>query len=345
MLVPKSPAQIKRLTSDKLKLEYNDLAEEYGKLVSNEVLYCSKCGSFLYPDSFYSSDEFKTGRFPICKKCLADMATDYDSRREANIDNRDKLLRVFHMLNLPYSDDVFRSYKEKTDEGSSVAQMMMSQISSWARSNNKTWADSVFDRTTVVAGQVASPSADRREVRAEIKKIFGVGFTEEDYLFLQDQYDDWRARTQVDSKSQETYVQQICLQLLDIDKDRKSGKDTTNKIKALDVLMNSANLQPKQNVANAATDSLSLGQLIEKYENDKPIPEADDEFKDINGIGKLFRVYFAGHLSKALGLKNRYSEEYDKEISKYTVEPPNAGDDVMSDTYQQLFGGDDYGNN
>lgn len=338
--MPKSPAQIKRLTSDKLKIEYNDLAEEYGKLISNEVLFCSKCGSFLSPDAFYNSDEFKTGRFPICKKCLVDMATDYDSRREVNVDNRDKLLRIFHMLNLPYSDEVYRSYKEKTDEGSSVAQMMIGQVSSWAKVNNKSWADSIFDRTTVVAGQVSNPSAEKREVRPEIKKIFGAGFTEQDYLYLQDQYDDWRARTQVDSKSQETYVQQICLQLLDIDKDRKANRDCTNKLQALDKLMCSANLQPKQNVANAATDALTFGQLIEKWENEKPISEPSEEFKDVDGIGKYIRVWFTGWLSKALGLKaNVFTAEYDKEISQYEVKRPEYDeDDDTSSIYNEIFG-------
>ena len=180
-----------------------------------------------------------------------------------------------------------------------------------------------------------------RRARKEIKKLFGLGFSEMDYLYLQDQYDDWRARTQVDSKSQETYVMQICLQLLDIDKDRKAGKDVTSKLKTLDTLMNSAKLQPKQNVNNAATDSLTMGQLIEKWEQEKPIPEPDPEFKDVNGIGRLIRVYFAGHLARALGLKNSYSEEYEEEMKKYTVESPQAKEGDSSDTYQQIFGSND----
>lgn len=313
--------------------------------MSNEILYCPRCGSFLSPDSFYDSAEFKTGRFPICRKCLVDMATDYDSRRDMSVDNRDKMMRVFHMLNIPYSDEAFRNYKEKTTDGSSVSTMMISQIHTWAKANNKTWADSVFDRTTVVAGQAERPDTEHREVRADIKKIFGAGMTHDDYLFLQDQYDDWRARTQVDSKSQETYVQQICMQLLDIDKDRKSGKDCTNKLQALDRLMSSANLQPKQNVSNAATDALSFGQLIEKWENEKPISEASEEFKDVDGIGKYIRVWFTGWLSKALGLKaNVFTAEFDKEISQHEVKRPEFDeDDETTSIYNEIFGDENGG--
>jgi hypothetical protein len=133
------------------------------------------------------------------------------------------------------------------------------------------------------------------------------------------------------------------MSLLDIDKDRKAGRDVTNKLKALDILMNSANLQPKQNVANAATDALTFGQLIEKWENEKPISEPSEEFKDVDGIGKYIRVWFTGWLAKALGLKaNVFTAEYDKEVSQYEVSRPDDGeDDETSSIYNEIFGDTD----
>ena len=116
--------------------------------------------------------------------------------------------------------------------------------------------------------------------------------------------------------------------------------DVTKKLDALDKLMNAANLQPKQNVSNSANDSLTFGQLIEKWENEKPIPEPTEEFKDVDGIGKYIRVWFTGWLSKALGLRaNVFTKEYDDEISKYTVVKPDADDENTSDeVYEQIFG-------
>ena len=43
------------------------------------------------------------------------------------------------------------------------------------------------------------------------------------------------------------------------------------------------------------------------FENEDPIPEVNPEWKDVDGIVKLFNIYFLGHLSKMLGIKNRYS--------------------------------------
>ena len=105
--------------------------------------------------------------------------------------------------------------------------------------------------------------------------------------------------------------------------------------------MAAANLQPKQNVTSAASDSLTFGQLIEKWETEKPIPEPDEEFKDVNNIGRLIRIFFAGHLSKALGLKNSYSEEYETEMDRYTVRKPEEQEDKVSDVYQEIFGKDE----
>ena len=339
MPAPKTSAQIKRLPPDKLRNEYDDLAEEFNKIISNETIYCAKCGAYHTADAFYASEEFKAGVFPICKDCLADMATDYDKRRDANIDNRDKMMRVFHMLNIPYSDEAYKTFKDKSGDDVGVARVMMDQIMAWAMANKKSWSDSVFEGASVMK------EADARVARDDIRRVFGRGLSEDDYLFLQDQYDDWKARTQVDSKSQETYVQQICMQLLDIDKDRKSGKDATNKIQALDKLMCSANLQPKQNVGNAATDSLTFGQLIEKWEQEKPISEPSAEFKDVDRIAKYIRVWFTGWLCKALGLKaNVFTTEFDKEIGEYEVKRREYDeDDETSNIYAEIFGDENGG--
>ena len=53
----------------------------------------------------------------------------------------------------------------------------------------------------------------------------------EDLLYLQDQYDDWKSRVQIDTKPQETYLVQICLILLDIYKARMAGKHKKRKKK------------------------------------------------------------------------------------------------------------------
>ena len=342
MMDRKGDAEIQMLGVKAVKDYAKKISDTYGKIMNGDYVYCHGCNEFHASNNFYNDKRFASGLYPLCKKTLIDLATDYDKKEKIRVDNREKTIKVFQMLDIPFIDQVYQSALQTTQEAvgeknrSTAFQHMLTIVKSLPQYKGLTFENSEF-------GDLGNPDDEqlsKRKPRKEIVKLFGSGFSNEDYLYLQDQYDDWCARTQVDSKSQQTYVAQICLQLLDIYKDRKSNKDVTKKLDALDKLMNSANLQPKQNVSNAATDSLTFGQLIEKWEEEKPIPEPSEEFKDVDGIGKYIRVWFTGWLSKALGLKaNVFTEEYDEEISKYTVtKPDELEDDGATDIYDRLFG-------
>ena len=199
---------------------------------------------------------------------------------------------------------------------------------------SKKFADSVFLDEDEQTLQLTS----KRKPRKEIIKLFGSGFTTEDYLYLQDQYDDWCARTEVDSKSQQTYIVRICFKLLDIYKAQKAGKDTEKLDKSLNDLLAAANLQPRQNVGNASTDTLTFSQLISKWELEKPVPTPDPELCDVSGIGKIIRVWFGGWLANALGLDVPQSQEYLEEVEKYTVTKPSVEEkEGSSAIYQKML--------
>jgi len=341
--IPKAPVQVKRIGLADLRKEYNDLATEYNKFLDQKYLFCHMCGDFLAADSgFYTDNRFATGKFCLCKRCVMKLVEQRDNKNDEPNETKESVQNMLKLMDLPYIDSFYEDCckgawdEVKEKNRSSPFATYNTAVRSLPQWKGLKWKDSEFGATT----DYESEQLTKRQPRKEIIKLFGGGFGNEDYLYLQDQYDDWCSRTQVDSKSQQTYVIQICMQLLDIYKDRRSNKDVTKKLEALDKLMNAANLQPKQNVNNAATDSLTFGQLIEKWEEEKPIPEPSEEFKDVDGIGKYIRVWFTGWLCKAFGLKaNVFTEEYDEEISKYTVNKPDElEDEGASDTYERLFG-------
>lgn len=342
LMPAKDEKEIKSLGVSAVRTYAVKLGETYNKIINGDYVYCHACNDFHPVSSFYNDKRYGSGLYPICKKGLLAEATDYDKDKKIYIDNREKTIKVFKKLDLPFIDSIYQSALQTTQEAAgeknraTAFQHMLTIIKSLPQYKGLTFDNSEFGDT----GNPDDKQLSKRQPRKEIIKLFGGGFSNEDYLYLQDQYDDWCARTQVDSKSQQTYVTQICLTLLDIYKDRKLNKDVTKKLESLDKLMNAANLQPKQNVSNAATDSLTFGQLIEKWENEDPIPEPTEEFKDVDGIGKYIRVWFTGWLSKALGLKaNVFTEEYDEEIKKYTVDKPDEYEEGTSnDIYDRLFG-------
>jgi hypothetical protein len=324
-----------------LRSAYSDLADQMDRIERAEIIRCPVCGEFYDCNKFYVHQEYATHVFPICKECLLQMATEYDPRSKTRVDSRQKVIQIFSMFDMPFYESMWRKCVENIksgniNRGKTAFQQMMVSIMGLPHYQKQHFSDSSFNAESDELGYEFETN---RQARAEIKKLFGAGYTEGEYIFLQDQYDDWRARTQVDSKSQETYVVQICSQLLDIDKDRKAGKDVSNKLKTLDTLMNSANLQPKQNVNNAAIDSLTMGQMIEKFENERPIPEPDPEFRDVNRIGKYIRVWFSGWLAKAMGFKNVNTKECEDYIKQYQVENPSqVQDEESEEIYSTLFG-------
>lgn len=336
------PDEVKKIGVSAVRTAYNKLAEDYNKILDYKYIFCPMCGEHLAADTFYSDDRFVTGKFAICKRCIMKMVEQRKDNRSAPNETKESVQKVLQLMDLPYIDSFYDDcIKGAWDEvkernRNSPFSTYITSLKSLPNWKGMKWKDSDF-------GDLGNPDDEqlsKRKPRREIVKLFGHGFSNEDYLYLQDQYDDWCSRTQVDSKSQQTYVTQICFSLLDIYKDRKQGKDVTKKLESLDKLLFSANLQPKQNVNNAATDSLTFGQLIQKWEEEEPIPEPTDEFKDCDGIGKYIRVWFTGWLSKALGLKaNVYTKEYEEEIAKYTVSKPEYTEEGNADEiYDRLFG-------
>ena len=85
--------------------------------------------------------------------------------------------------------------------------------------------------------------------------------------------------------------------------------------------------QKKQEDADAALTNTPLGVWLYRYENKRPLPEVDEELKDVNGIRKYVFTWM-GHLCKMLGLKNAYSQLYEDEIARLRVDKPEYdGDD------------------
>lgn len=341
---PKTEKEIRRLGVANVRQAYIDMAADYERVLNNDVLLCPKCNSWQKSDTgFYADKSYETGRYPICKRCLMRLVEQREKDTDPANETKESVQIVLRMMNRVYDDAFYEECvkgaldETKEKNRNSPFATYITSISSLPNWKGMTWKDSSFGNENIEAQEIT-----KRKPRKEIMKIFGAGFNNEEYLYLQDQYDDWCARTQVDSKAQQTYVVRICHKLLDIWKAEQNGADTTKLDDSLNKLMEGANLQPKQNVSNAATDSLTFGQLIEKWEMEKPIPEPSEEFKDVDGIGHYIRVWFTGWLSKALGLKaNVFTQEYEEEIAKYTVTKPEYTEEGNAeDIYERVFGTD-----
>ena len=185
------------------------------------------------------------------------------------------------------------------------------------------------------------PIEDSDDFKADEETIefFGSGFTDNDYKFLKREYQDWTARHECKTKTQEEIFKDICFNRLQNLKALQKGEDTKDITSAFQKMLDSGKLQPKQNSGDTTADNQTFGTLIDKWENTRPLPEIDEELKDVDKIGWYIDVFFKGHLSKMMGLKNGLSNLYTKFMKKYTVEKPEYSDEENSEVlFDAIFG-------
>lgn len=266
---------------------------------------CAKCKNAYTLTAFYSADPtfFEDGKLHICKKCCGVIL------EEKGFEGFQSLLR---MLNKPLYQDLF-----KGDFGDYIK-----NVNSLPQYKGVYYNDSDrFKEIKSVENQrKVKPKNISEEELVASQDFWGHGFTELQYIFLNTEYDDYLNRYDVEAKAMEDLIKEICLTRLDIRDRRSEGKDVDKQQKTLQDLLGSSNLKPVQETGANAVEQETFGTLIKKYENERPIPEPDEKWKDVDGIGKYIRVWFLGHLARMTGKENPYQHEYDEEISKYRVE-------------------------
>ena len=338
-----SEADIKKLTVSGVKKAYNALAKDYNKLIEQDVVLCPKCNEFKARNNFYQNKNYEAGFFPICKECLLKMATD-KNKDGTYKDNKKKAKKTLMLMDLPFLEavydtaliDVTNAVAEKNRATAWSQYLVM--IQSLPQYRGLHWENSEFKENSEF-----DDSYEVKENQAMIKrakKRFGIGgYSNEEYMFLEREYQDWVSRYECENKTQETIFERLSCKKLEIMKATRNGQPTKDLDKTYTELLSSANLLPRQNVGNATTDSLTFGQLIEKWEQEDPIPEASEEFKDVDGIVKYIDVFFKGHLAKMMGLKNGYSHQYDEYMKQYTVTKSEYNEEEGSEAiFDALFG-------
>lgn len=338
----KSEADIKIMTVSQVKKSYIELADSYNKVIEQDFLLCPSCGEFITRNNFYSSNDYAIGVYPECKKCLLAEVEQRKKKTDKPNETKESVKRVLQKMNLPYIDELYESsiktvsdeVNEKNRKSPFLAYLV--PVKSLPQYKNLTWADSEFEDGYVSDDDEIKIS---QKMLKDAKKRFGKGYSNEDLMFLETEYQDWTKRYACENKAQELLFKRICFKQLNIDKAEKKGVDTKELDKSLQELMGSLSVKPSQSNSNALTEAKTFGQLIQKWEEEEPIPEPDEDFKDVDRIGLYIDVFFKGHLSKMMGLKNAFSALYERFMAKYTVTKPEYDEDTDSEAlFDQIFG-------
>lgn len=325
----------------KPKINTDKAAAVKPAISGNEPCRCACCqelfpkytGSFT-PTNFplFSS----TGYYPVCKKCTDNLFLELTDFFEGS---EEKAIEAICMMYGLYFHESPLAASLKSSVHRSRIHTYTSKLNQKLLSG-KSWLDTLKERAEKENSHIIQTLTDAGEsktVKLCTVKFFGTGFSDDDYIFLQDQYDDWTTRNECKTKAQEEVFKRLCFKQLEILKATRNGDNTKDLDKTYQDLLDTANLKPKQTNMDALSEDRTFGQLISLWENEAPIPEPSPEFEDVDGIGRYISVYFLGHLAKMVGVKNRFSRMYEEELQKYTVQKPEYEEDSEA-LFDAVFG-------
>lgn len=316
-------------------------AKQRAAPVSKEKFHCICCGDEYDSEVFYNSNsiQFKAlGKIPYCPICLEEIYTNYKNefiKMGYKFPEKKAVQRFCMAFDLYYTDKMYDStvkcYLQSQQKSKNELRFIMFyfQQLKLVQYKNKNYTSTINNQYKDYKDSIGfnifeNNEEDDKTVKDEkinkATKFFGDGFNDTDYIFLQDQYDDWTTRHECQTKSQEEMFKQICFTQLNIWKSERAGHDTKDLQATFLKQLEAAKLQPKQNKSETLSEAQTFGTLIDKWENTRPIPEVDPELQDVDSIGLLIDVFFRGHLAKFMNLKNGLSKLYDKYIKRYTVE-------------------------
>lgn len=319
---------------------------------------CLHCGNEYIETNYYKSNSYlyngagnvNIGKTPYCKQCIEKFYQyhfDKYTNEGCTSPERKAVKRVCMILDIYYVEKVFNSAMKKVKESdndiSPMGQYMrIIQLSQYNK-YKETYENTIFEEEEKERKGLFVDTTD--EIFDDIKideetiKFFGKGFEPEDYIFLKEQYQDWITRHECQTKAQEEIFKRICFKQLEILKATRRGEDTKNLDATFQNLLDTAKLQPKQNSGDAMSDAQTFGTLIDKWENTRPIPEVEEEFKDVDKIGLLIHTFYTGHIAKVLNLPSSLIALYDKFMKKYTVEKQEYSSDSDNEAlFNSIFG-------
>lgn len=341
---PMTEEEVKKAGVANIRIAYNKLASDYNRIIENDLLLCPMCNTWQKADTAYYYDkDYATNRYPICKRCLLLEVEQRKSDREEPNETKQSVQKVLRKMNRIFDESFYDecvkgaldSVKERNRQ--SPFATYITAIQSLPQWKNKTWEDSVF---LDESNQSDEDINENSRVIKAARKRFGTEYSLADLYFLETQYEDWVQRYTCESKAQELLFQRIAHTQLAIEKAQKSGRDTDKLDKTLQDLMTSNAIKPASNNSGSFSEAKTFGQLIELWEQDKPVPTVEDDFKDVDNIALYTDVFYRGHLAKMMGLKNGYSALYDSYMNKYRAKKKTYEEEENSEAlFDQIFGG------
>ncbi len=291
---------------------------------------CSKSPKAL--SNFYKSarEEYEQydGYCTTCKTCLRKSTID----ENLNTVTMDSIKDALKKLDKPLIDSVFMEVKNNPEvTNSTFLGKYVSTINLKSKYKDCKYSDTVDIQ--IEQEKILNSKVDERtkiEVTDEMRRFWGRGLSNEDYLDLQENYDNFTANEKnMDYKKQSDY-RTLCiyeLQKSKIQFDLSCVGDVQKLQNLIDNLSSGLGIQAIQKMDEFSNDKLTLG-LIARYHEDvkrEPIRRWVEDFGNEDKIKDIVETYYLGGILQAMKIPNPKEREFKKNIEPYSVKISNAG--------------------
>ena len=326
--------------------------------IGSPKFYCCSCGTAFSRQKGYfpvsHSPMYRgTGYLPFCAECMDNL---FDTYKQELGSDRKAMRRICMKIDL-YWNDIIYDMVERTAGVNSRVRNYIGKTNI-VRFIDKSFDDTILEesaiekKTTLQVDNISSVCLLENEELEEILEIpeevmlfWGPGYTPKMYFELEERRIFWISKYPKGYNfdiGEEALLRQLCSLEIDINHDRAAGKSTDKNINTLNTLLGSSNLKPtqkKNEEADADLENMPLGVGIQKWEYNRPLPETQENMKDIRGTIKNITTWYLGHVCKMVGLKNSYCKMYEDEMDGLRVNHQEFEDDDDDTLLSELFGG------
>lgn len=305
--------------------------------------YCSRCKKKYsrqkanFPSSQSTLYKGNGGYLTICNNCLDEL---YEHYQTVLGSDEAALRRICLKFDYYWNPEVFNlTGNTRTTNSRVKSYISKTNLYRW---NGKTFDDTLDEE---YAKKIEEEAVEKSEIIKVVEPVYdsenqeivvdesvvqywGTGFTPEMYVELENRRKYWLSQYPdgtILNPGEEGILRQICNLEISINQDRAAGKPIEKSVNALNALFGSMNLKPSQK-KELEDNGIPFGVEIARFEDDEPIPEPDEDFKDVDNLRHNIITWFLGSLCKTAGIKNDYSRLFENEVSKYTVERPKYED-------------------
>lgn len=271
-----------------LRKDYGKLADAYMEFVETNMVVCPRCANPQGRNGFYEDKRNKTKLFCYCKECCKAMATDYNKSADLYVDNKDKAKFVLQLMDKPFIESLFNSTLAKVKEDLSqrvktcAFPTYMRMINSLPNYAGMTWKDSTFDEDEEEIG------GETKRITSTMKKRWGFGFTDNDYITMEEHYKMLKNNNPNADSNQEIFIEDLCrtrLLMLRAMKGEGKSDDFTKYSKTYQDTFRQAGLKTVAEVDASSEETLGVTLATiskytpEEYYKDKKL------YKDFDGLG------------------------------------------------------------